>query len=213
MHATSVSAPSSSSHRHLHSHCLSSNLTRRNRPAGRHPAMRILTINAGSSSMKIALYELSDDGSTTHELHSENLSNKEDPVTTITRYVELHSVTAPASSSSSSSSSPSPPPIRLIIHRVVHGGPLFHKPTLITSSMLSQLESLNSLAPLHNPPAIAWIHAARKAFPPSTASSADETGNTGVQQVRTGGDLLSAANGTGDMLSADISCLLLGRGI
>jgi acetate kinase len=47
-------------------------------------------------------------------------------------------------------------------HRVVHGGSRFTQPTLVTDEVRSELEGLNDLAPLHNPPALAGIDAARK---------------------------------------------------
>jgi acetate kinase len=50
-------------------------------------------------------------------------------------------------------------------HRVVHGGPDFYRPTIIDDALISTLESLSPLAPLHNPPAILGIEVARKALP------------------------------------------------
>jgi len=38
-----------------------------------------------------------------------------------------------------------------IAHRVVHGGEKYHKPTLITPQVIKDLKSINTLAPLHNP--------------------------------------------------------------
>ncbi len=49
-------------------------------------------------------------------------------------------------------------------HRVVHGGAFFTEPVAIDDDVLAKLEALNDLAPLHNPPAVAGIRAARKAF-------------------------------------------------
>ncbi|MEO6697478.1 MAG: acetate/propionate family kinase, partial [Gammaproteobacteria bacterium] len=46
-------------------------------------------------------------------------------------------------------------------HRIVHGGERFVTPTLITPQVLSEIESLSALAPLHNPPALEVIRAAR----------------------------------------------------
>ena len=56
--------------------------------------------------------------------------------------------------------------ISAVGHRVVHGGSKFSAPTLLTPEALSELESLNALAPLHNPPALAGIRAARAVFGP-----------------------------------------------
>lgn len=38
-------------------------------------------------------------------------------------------------------------------HRIVHGGALFQEPTRVTPEVLVSLSTLDSLAPLHNPPA------------------------------------------------------------
>ena len=49
-------------------------------------------------------------------------------------------------------------------HRVVHGGGLFTEAVAIDDDVLAKIESLNDLAPLHNPAAVSGIHAARKIF-------------------------------------------------
>ena len=49
-------------------------------------------------------------------------------------------------------------------HRVVHGGAFFTEAVAIDDDVLAKLEELNDLAPLHNPAAVAGIHAARKAL-------------------------------------------------
>lgn len=54
--------------------------------------------------------------------------------------------------------------INLIGHRVVHGGGVFVKPIKITDIILSELERLNYLAPLHNPFNILGIKACQKNF-------------------------------------------------
>lgn len=58
--------------------------------------------------------------------------------------------------------------IAAIGHRVVHGGAKFSAPTLLTPEALAELESLDALAPLHNPPAMAGIRAARAVLGPDT---------------------------------------------
>jgi acetate kinase len=50
-------------------------------------------------------------------------------------------------------------------HRVVHGGSAFTEPTVITPEVLSQIEAYNVLAPLHNPPALSGIRAAQSILP------------------------------------------------
>jgi acetate kinase len=49
-------------------------------------------------------------------------------------------------------------------HRVVHGGPDFSDPTMITDQVLAAIKELSGLAPLHNPSALAGIEAARERF-------------------------------------------------
>lgn len=50
-------------------------------------------------------------------------------------------------------------------HRVVHGGPDFAGPTIISPRVLHQLRKLNQLAPLHNPHNLEGIIAAKRFFP------------------------------------------------
>jgi len=57
--------------------------------------------------------------------------------------------------------------IDLVVHRIVHGGSNFLRTTTITSGILEQLERLNPLAPLHNPPAMELIQSCLLEFPQS----------------------------------------------
>ena len=50
-------------------------------------------------------------------------------------------------------------------HRVVHGGERFRSATRIDDEVEHAIEELIPLAPLHNPPSLAGIRAARAAFP------------------------------------------------
>jgi acetate kinase len=55
-----------------------------------------------------------------------------------------------------------PAQVQAVGHRVVHGGERFSRPTVITDEVLAEIRRLVTLAPLHNPPAIAGIEAARR---------------------------------------------------
>jgi acetate kinase len=55
-------------------------------------------------------------------------------------------------------------PLRAVGHRVVHGGPDFSAPVVIDDEVLERIQSLNPLAPLHNPAAVVGITAARARF-------------------------------------------------
>jgi acetate kinase len=50
-------------------------------------------------------------------------------------------------------------------HRVVHGGPDYAEPVLIDDATLAKLKALIPLAPLHQPHNVAGVEAAMKAFP------------------------------------------------
>lgn len=50
-------------------------------------------------------------------------------------------------------------------HRVVQGGDVFSGPALVDDDVEAKIEALSDLAPLHNPPNVAGIRAARHAFP------------------------------------------------
>ncbi len=55
--------------------------------------------------------------------------------------------------------------IKAVGHRVVHGGDKFAKSVIIDDSALSTFRELSDLAPLHNPPNITGIEAAREVLP------------------------------------------------
>ncbi len=50
-------------------------------------------------------------------------------------------------------------------HRVVHGGEAFHEPTLIDDRVITAIEALNPLAPLHNPANLEGIQTMRQKAP------------------------------------------------
>jgi acetate kinase len=50
-------------------------------------------------------------------------------------------------------------------HRVVHGGSVFYRPTVIDDTVVAELKGLSMLAPLHNPPALQGIEVARRMLP------------------------------------------------
>ncbi len=50
-------------------------------------------------------------------------------------------------------------------HRVVHGGEVFHEPTLINKELVETLRALIPLAPLHNPANLVAIEVALERFP------------------------------------------------
>ncbi len=55
--------------------------------------------------------------------------------------------------------------IAAVGHRIVHGGPDYAEPVLIDGATLAKLKALIPLAPLHQPHNVAGVEAAMKAFP------------------------------------------------
>jgi acetate kinase len=115
----------------------------------------VLVVNAGSSSLKLSL--LDDDDSVLHAVN-EALPPGDDPAPLISRFL---------------SSVPAVPDVAG--HRVVHGGSRFVEPVVIDASVLTALDELASLAPLHDPPALAGIAALRKVAPDLMAVACFDT--------------------------------------
>ncbi|NJK71766.1 hypothetical protein HC864_00230 [Candidatus Gracilibacteria bacterium] len=53
----------------------------------------------------------------------------------------------------------------VVVHRIVHGGGQYIKPTHITDDVLNNLKELNHLAPLHNPPALKVVEEIFRRYP------------------------------------------------
>jgi acetate kinase len=57
------------------------------------------------------------------------------------------------------------PAIEAVAHRVVHGGPDFSASVIVTEAILQRLAQFSSLAPLHQPQNLQGIRAFQRAFP------------------------------------------------
>lgn len=112
---------------------------------------RVLVLNAGSSSLKFQVVDLADPTARTGgvvERIGEPGSGVADHVEAARR-VLADLGAAPAA----------------VGHRIVHGGTRFVAPTLIDDSVEAGIAELADLAPLHNPPGLAGIRAARAVLP------------------------------------------------
>ena len=111
-----------------------------------------LVLNCGSSSVK---YQVVD--TTRAEPLATGLIER---VTDHTEAIEaiIESLGAPGSGVSLDD-------LTVVGHRVVQGGSEFSAPTIITDDVERHIALLSTLAPLHNPPNLAGIAAARVAFP------------------------------------------------
>ncbi|WP_129641155.1 acetate/propionate family kinase [Peristeroidobacter agariperforans] len=112
--------------------------------------MRILALNCGSSSVKSALIDTAHDRRL-QEIHSENVGSDVSAAVDelLARYRGLNASMSPEA----------------VVHRVVHGGEKFRDPTRLDDAVLGEIEQLNHLAPLHNPPALAAIRRVMAALP------------------------------------------------
>lgn len=67
-------------------------------------------------------------------------------------------------------------PIQGVGHRVVHGGKKYFKPTIITSEVLKDIQELSRLAPLHNPINVQGIIYAQQHFKDAIQVAVFDTG-------------------------------------
>jgi len=66
-------------------------------------------------------------------------------------------------------------PVRGVGHRIVHGGPDIDGPRVLNDEQLGYLATLKALAPLHQPHNLAAVHAAKDAFPDAVQVGAFDT--------------------------------------
>ncbi len=65
--------------------------------------------------------------------------------------------------------------INKVGHRVVHGGEKFHKVAKLTPKNIAEIKKLSSLAPLHNPANLSAIEACKKLLPKAKHSAVFDT--------------------------------------
>ena len=111
--------------------------------------MRALTVNTGSTSVKLALWE---DGARVRDARLDL------PTDARARLAELCADGPPEA----------------VAHRVVHGGTR-SAPVAIDDAVLEEVRALIPLAPNHNPRAVEWIEACRAAFPAARQLAAFDT--------------------------------------
>lgn len=130
--------------------------------------MRVLALNCGSSSVKSALIDTAL-GRRLQEMHVENIGSDHarlhvgDEVRELRQGTDLQAAVDELLETYERLDSALSP--EAVVHRVVHGGEKFHDPTRLDESVLGEIEQLNHLAPLHNPPALAAIRRALAALP------------------------------------------------
>ena len=136
--------------------------------------MKILSVNAGSSSLKFQLYEMPEEkvliSGLMERIGVENsfytikvngekikkeveLNNHEEAFETLVKELEENNVVESLDE------------IEGIGHRVVQGGDYFDKTVVIDDEVLAKIDELSSLAPLHNPANLIGVEACEKLMP------------------------------------------------
>jgi acetate kinase len=132
--------------------------------------MKVLVLNCGSSSLK---FQFIDSGGAAERMLARGLVDRIGSDATYAFHVAGESAqqghlsvsnhqTAVAKVLEWLQSNPQLGSIEAVGHRVVHGGDRFNTAIRIDEAVLSALDSLGELAPLHNPSSLSGIHAVRK---------------------------------------------------
>jgi acetate kinase len=140
----------------------------------------ILVINAGSSSVKFASFQVSPGASPVRTLHGviegigttpklQAWAHEDDPVEELALGVSSDPTLGQQAALSTMldwlQQHPTQGQLLAAAHRVVHGGVRFTVPTLVTPEVLTQLQELVPLAPLHQPHNLAAIQALTALMP------------------------------------------------
>ncbi|MGH9030035.1 MAG: acetate/propionate family kinase, partial [Acidimicrobiales bacterium] len=116
--------------------------------------MRILVVNAGSSSLKLSILDERERLVTSHEVKASETSRQED---VLRELIESHG------------------PIDAVGHRVVHGGSEFTEAVIVDDAVLRRLEALTDLAPLHQPESLEAFALASRLLPDVPAVACFDT--------------------------------------
>lgn len=146
--------------------------------------MKILSVNAGSSSLKFQMYEMPEEkvlisgvferigienSFYTIKLNGEKikkevvLSNHTDAVKILTNELLENNIVSDLSE------------IKAIGHRMVHGGEKYASSILLTEDVITAVEELSDLAPLHNPANLVGVRAFKEVIPSAVAVGVFDT--------------------------------------
>ena len=131
-----------------------------------------LILNAGSSSLKVALYAASGDNpilsGQADRIGPQGVLRLKDgegkPIDFAAGALDSHDAAFATVIAAIRAKFPHLT-LAAVGHRVVHGGVKYTKPEVLTPEILSDLESLSSLAPLHQPHNLTGVKLAMAAFP------------------------------------------------
>lgn len=116
--------------------------------------MRVLVVNAGSSSLKLRVLAADDTVAATADLPAPSGSTDAAAVAAAIRDLG---------------------PVDAVGHRIVHGGTFFSGPVLLDEAVEDRLAALTDLAPLHQPKSLAALAAVKAALPDVPAVACFDT--------------------------------------
>lgn len=146
--------------------------------------MKILSVNAGSSSLKFQMYEMPEEkvlisgvferigienSFYTIKLNGEKikkevvLNNHTDAVKILTNELLENNIVSDLNE------------IKAIGHRMVHGGEKYANSVLLTEDVIKTVEELSDLAPLHNPANLVGVRAFKEVIPSAIAVGVFDT--------------------------------------
>ena len=146
--------------------------------------MKILSVNAGRSSLKFQMYEMPEEkvlisgvferigienSFYTIKLNGEKikkeavLNNHTDAVKILTNELLENNIVSDLSE------------IKAIGHRMVHGGEKYASSVLLTEDVIKTVEELSDLAPLHNPANLVGVRAFKEVIPSAVAVGVFDT--------------------------------------
>lgn len=109
-------------------------------------ASRILTVNAGSSSVKFALFDTNESPKKIYDANIAGASSASAIIQELGEYLDSHKLAA-------------------VGHRVVNGGPEYYAPAIVDEKMLKVLRALKSFDPEHLPEEVRLIEEFRALYP------------------------------------------------
>jgi acetate kinase len=116
----------------------------------------LMTVNVGSSSVKLAVYRTTPDG--VECLSATQVERDDQRAAQVLRSLQGANT-----------------PFSAVGHRIVHGGPRFSHACSVDDAVLAELTETQALAPLHNPPALHWLRQAALVWPQATQVVAFDT--------------------------------------
>lgn len=120
--------------------------------------MLVLVINCGSSSVKYQVRDTTATGEENQVIAKglvENVGSADVPNHTVALDIMAKALEEPLHGKT----------IDAIGHRVVQGGDVFSAPVVITEDVITKIDELSPLAPLHNPAHVLGIRAAQETYP------------------------------------------------